>query len=73
MKTKIILSSLMLATLIIFSCNSGAKKDATENATQPANIYSCPMHSDVKSDKPGQCPDCGMDLEKVEKTDSISH
>lgn len=25
-------------------------------------IYTCPMHSEVKSDKPGKCPKCGMDL-----------
>lgn len=24
--------------------------------------YTCPMHPEVKSDKPGSCPKCGMDL-----------
>ena len=27
--------------------------------------YTCPMHPEVTSDKPGKCPKCGMDL--VEK------
>lgn len=27
-------------------------------------IYTCPMHPEVKSDKPGECPKCGMKLEK---------
>lgn len=27
-------------------------------------VYSCPMHPQIKSDKPGQCPICGMDLVK---------
>ncbi|OGD11677.1 MAG: hypothetical protein A2W20_07285 [Candidatus Aminicenantes bacterium RBG_16_66_30] len=27
-------------------------------------IYTCPMHPDVQSDKPGKCPKCGMNLEK---------
>jgi CopA family copper-resistance protein len=27
-----------------------------------AAIYQCPMHPDVKSDKPGNCPKCGMRL-----------
>lgn len=32
-------------------------------------VYSCPMHSDVKSKKPGKCPKCKMDL--VKQTASI--
>jgi histidinol phosphatase-like enzyme len=24
--------------------------------------YTCPMHPEVKSDKPGKCPKCGMNL-----------
>ncbi|HKR06976.1 MAG TPA: heavy metal-binding domain-containing protein [Bacteroidia bacterium] len=34
-------------------------KDATGN-----NDYYCPMHPEVTSSKPGQCPKCGMDLVK---------
>jgi len=26
--------------------------------------YRCPMHPDVRSDKPGRCPVCGMQLKK---------
>lgn len=25
-------------------------------------VYTCPMHPEVNSDKPGKCPTCGMDL-----------
>ncbi len=28
------------------------------------DIYTCPMHPEVQSDKPGECPKCGMDLVK---------
>jgi len=31
-----------------------------------AHIYSCPMHPEVTSDKPGECPKCGMDLEHTD-------
>ena len=32
-------------------------------ADQP--VYRCPMHHDVVSDRPGECPKCGMALERV--------
>lgn len=33
-------------------------------------IYSCPMHPEVKQNKPGSCPQCGMDLEGLPATAS---
>ncbi len=32
-----------------------------------ADVYTCPMHPDVKSDKSGKCPKCKMDLVKENK------
>ena len=25
-------------------------------------IYACPMHPEVRQERPGRCPECGMDL-----------
>jgi len=36
--------------------------EATEIPEQQT-IYTCPMHPEVQSDKPGKCPKCGMNLE----------
>ena len=33
------------------------------NDMEKIGIYSCPMHPEVTSDKPGKCPKCGMALE----------
>ncbi len=36
---------------------------ATSNAVaQAAVVYTCPMHPEVKADKPGKCPKCEMTL-----------
>lgn len=32
-----------------------------------AATYSCPMHPDVVADRPGTCPHCGMQLQRVAK------
>ena len=37
-------------------------------ATQPnmtGAIYTCPMHPEIRQDKPGNCPKCGMTLEPL--------
>lgn len=36
----------------------------TQKKTEMKEVYTCPMHSEVKADKPGKCPTCGMKLEK---------
>lgn len=46
---------------------------ATEPASQPAEVYTCPMHPEVQSDKPGKCPKCGMKLQKRESPKATDH
>jgi uncharacterized paraquat-inducible protein A len=38
--------------------------------TMAMKTYTCSMHPEVSSDKPGKCPKCGMDL--IEKKDDHS-
>ena len=35
----------------------------TLNTNAVKTEYTCPMHPEVISDKPGSCPQCGMDLQ----------
>ncbi len=34
-------------------------------------LYTCPMHPERQSDKPGRCPECGMELVKSRKSDTL--
>jgi YHS domain-containing protein len=54
-----------------YFCCEGCKEKFANNPeeylkkkAEMKEVYTCPMHPEVKSDKPGKCPECGMNLEK---------
>jgi len=58
---------LMMAALTILSVSVFAQDTAKHKMKMPAHQsgkmkYSCPMHPEVTSDKPGKCSKCGMKL-----------
>lgn len=57
-----------LLSVVMASCNNSDNK-GTEQTEEKAS-YQCPMDCEKGKtyDKPGQCPVCGMDLEKVGAT-----
>jgi len=44
------------------------KKAVADEMKAGAQIYTCPMHPQVQSDKPGKCPVCGMTLVKKKES-----
>lgn len=62
---KILLLIMQLILLVVFAPDIQAQKKQTQV------IYSCPMHPEIKMDKPGNCPKCGMTL--VKKTIKTAH
>lgn len=79
------LALLAVAALIVAGCakepeaskasepaSAAADDTAAEHALKHTNPqYRCPMHPDVVSDEPGECPICGMDLVKVEPEPAV--
>ena len=57
------------------SIAQGKESGQAKVTEQKKAIYTCPMDSDVTSDKPGRCPKCGMTLalreEKKESTKNL--
>ena len=75
MKQIILIASLLSVCSFAFAQDMkdmpGMKTTVTKNETKkPTNptsgkvIYTCVMHPEVKKDKPGNCPKCGMKLVK---------
>ena len=59
-KIMILTTALTISSVAIFAQTG---KKMSDTATH--KVYTCTMHPDVVSDKPGKCPKCGMTL--VEK------
>jgi Cu+-exporting ATPase len=60
-----------------FEANPGKYDGSTLRVSVPetptASQYTCPMHPEVLSSKPGACPKCGMALEPVAATGSAAN
>jgi uncharacterized protein YxeA len=76
------ISIVMLIALVITgfaACNnSDTKNNKSTTQTDTSgmrqvmvtdSMYTCTMHNEVMSNKPGKCPECGMTLVKQKMTD----
>lgn len=64
----------LLLVVVIVAGWAGKHSTATETGQAARaehaghqDVYTCPMHPEVRSHEPGACPICGMDLVKVER------
>ncbi|TGL20853.1 hypothetical protein EHQ46_10185 [Leptospira yanagawae] len=59
MRTKTLLLISLLLAIFLVSCG-----ETTHNHKE---VYTCPMHPQIETDHPGECPICGMQLVKKEE------
>jgi RND family efflux transporter MFP subunit len=69
MRTRTIVVVMMSLAVGLAALYMGCGKEGRENASVKATQYHCPMHPSIISDKPGNCPVCGMKLVPMDKGD----
>src|SRR5436190_16720304 len=59
---KIVIATLITLLAISVSLSSSAQQQSGMPAPKQTTVYICPMHADVQSKTPGNCPKCEMKL-----------
>jgi len=71
---KLLVNILVFSLLLLYSCRKETPVPQGQEIVHPSQekevkeLYYCPMHPTYTSDKPGDCPICGMKLVKKETT-----
>ena len=64
----ILFTGILIGAVVTYLAVPKAKAPETETPQEGQQIYSCGMHPEVISDKPGNCPICGMKLTPIQGT-----
>ncbi len=64
MKKLFILLFVLTGATVSFAQTSKSKITESKSDTAAKYVYSCTMHPEIITDKPGKCPKCGMALVK---------
>ena len=68
-------------TILIAGCTSKSKEQGASSQEQGSStkkevaqkeVWTCPMHPQIRKEGPGQCPICGMNLVKVDTSEEAN-
>lgn len=69
MKNRLLHIGIIIAVITVLPVFISCKgKPGTKAGQEKVQTYTCPMHPQIISEKPGTCPICGMDLVPFDKT-----
>ena len=63
----LLLAACPLSMLLMGKMMMGGGHETANQAAAAEGGYYCPMHPEVRSDSPGTCPKCGMNLQPAPK------
>ena len=69
MKKFLFTVAIFLSAALVFTACSGDGTNAKTEQLAKDETYTCTMHNEVMSDKPGTCPKCEMTLVKQKMTE----
>lgn len=70
MKKLLFSAAILLSATLVFTACSGNGSNAKTEQLAKDETYTCTMHNEVMSDKPGKCPKCEMTLVKQKMTEA---
>ena len=67
---KLVIFALTVISSGLFIAAQAKEQKTQAQQAQKKEIYTCPMHPEVEQNHPGDCPKCGMHLEKKKSAES---
>lgn len=60
------MKKILFLAIALMTCSVIFAQEKTAADTTAKAVYTCTMHPEIRADKPGKCPKCGMDLVLVQ-------
>ncbi|MCB0839330.1 MAG: efflux RND transporter periplasmic adaptor subunit, partial [Bacteroidetes bacterium] len=65
-----VLTGLGIGYLLFHSDQKTEMQDSAEHVHAGESVWTCSMHPQIRSNEPGECPICGMDLIQLSSSTS---